>query len=153
MSEIGLSHLLATMMAVGGVPALDVRDHRLAHGAMLGLIYASDPGADAVLVRYHVRRNTQPDPLVGVRVSGVTQALWDAVRDGLLVVRESSRSAHLQVNPEVESALRTQLMQLPAPESSEIYRIATAWAAASTSRKNAAKETTSPSPMRRAKLA
>jgi hypothetical protein len=153
MSEIGLSYLLATMMAIGGVPALDVRDHRPAHGALVRLINASNPAADALLVRYQVRRNTRPDPLVGVRVFGVTEAIWDAVRDGLLVVRESGRSAHLQVNPEVESKLRTQFMQLPAPESSEIYRIATAWAASSTSRKNTAKATMSPSPIRRVNLA
>lgn len=141
------------MMAAGGVPVLDVRDHRLAHRAVLGLINASTPAADAVLRRYRVGRLTQPDPVVGIRVTGVTQAIWDAVRDRLLVVRESQRSAHLLVNPEVEPGLRTQLMQLPTGESSEIYRIATVWAAASTSRKNAAKAASSPSLMRRAKLA
>lgn len=153
MSEIGLSNLLATMMAVGEVPALDVRDHRLAHRAVLGLLDASTPAADAVVTRYHVRRLTQPDSLVGIRVAGVTQAIWDAVRDGLLVVHESQRSAHFLVNAEVEPDLRTQLMQLPVPESSEIYRIAEDWAAASMSRKKAARPATSPSLMRRAKLA
>ena len=106
-------------------------------------LYGANTGTRIGDDRYAFGSNTTP----------FSQAIWDAVRDGLLVVHESQRSAHFLVNAEVEPDLRTQLMQLPVPESSEIYRIAEDWAAASMSRKKAARPATSPSLMRRAKLA
>jgi hypothetical protein len=153
MSEIGLSHLLATMMAAGDVPALDARDHRLAHRAVVQIINSPTQAAGSILTRYGIHPHVSADPDVRKRVKGLTQAIWDATSEQLLLVREDGRTAEFYVNPSHRARLRRHLVRLPAAEAELIYRIGADWAASSTARKNIAVAATSPLPKRRASLA
>lgn len=121
------------MMAVGGVQRLEARDHRLAHAALRGLSQTAS-GAE-VLSKFEVPRTWRPDPEVGLRVPGVTGALWDAVTSGALEVVEDGPHAWFVLAANREAEARRLLSRLPAEQASEIYRVATDWAAASTSRK------------------
>ena len=152
MSKRGISNLLTTMMAVGVVERLDARDHRLAHAALRRLGQTVS-GAE-VLATFEVSRTWRPDPEVGLRVPGVTGALWDAVTSGALQVVEDGPRAGFVLAPSREAEARRLLSRLPAEQASEIYRVATDWAAASTSRKTGASTlTASASGTRRSKRA
>lgn len=95
MSVIGMSHLLATMLAAGGPSRLDVRDHRRLHEALAAL--ASEHRDD--LVGYALPPlDTVPDPEVGVRVRGVTRGLWDLCAAGVLVSSETCGHAEYVVD-------------------------------------------------------
>lgn len=151
MSERGVSELLTTIMVVGDVGGLDVRDHRLAHAALTRL-RGSEEGM-CVLQAFHVRLDWKPDPEVGLRVPGVTSALWHATNLGRLRVTTDEKQTRFVLSPsEVESA-RGRLTQLPSQLAEEIFRTATFWADSSTSRKNRANASRSAVGTRRAKLA
>lgn len=147
-----MSNLLTTMMAVGGVEWLDARDHRLAHAALTGLSETAS-GAE-VLASFDVPRIWRPDPEVGLRVPGVTGALWDAVTTGSLQVVEHGPRAGFVLAAGRQAEARQLLSRLPAEQASEVYRVATDWAAASTSRNTRARPSApSTSGTRRAKRA
>lgn len=151
MSEKGISNLLTTMMAVGGVDRLDVRDHRLAHSAMRRLRETAD--GRKVLSAFGISEDWTPDPEVGLRVPGLTTALWDAVRDGTLTVAEEHTSADFVLAAKKTASARRRLSRLPVGLANAIYRTGTAWAAASTDLKKPASATSSSVATRRAKRA
>lgn len=151
MSKRGISHLLTTMMAVGGVSCIDARDHRLAHDAIRRLRDSAD-GLEA-LSTFNVRLDWTPDPEVGLRVPGVTPALWAAVSAGRLTVTEGDHAATFDLTPKESTNARRQLSRLPAGIANAIYQTGTAWAAASTSRKSDARADTSSVDARRVSLA
>lgn len=153
MSEKGLSHLLATIMAAGNVPALDARDHRLAHEALRSLSSSEGPAARSALKRFGVEPVSVSDPEVGRRVPGVTVALWDAAQGGLLVAEEFGFVAEFRVNPARVAALRSALLGMPPEEARVLYRTGAAWAAASTARKKSVTPRSSVAVTRRVKLA
>ena len=123
------------MMAVGGVERLDARDHRLAHAALREL--GETASGTEVLEAFEVSRTWRPDPEVGLRVPGVTGALWDAVTSGALRVVEDGSQAGFVLAPNRRAEARRQLSHLPAAQASEIYRVATDWAVSSTARNTA----------------
>lgn len=151
MSERGISNLLTTIMAAGGVRRLDARDHRQAHAALRRLLESED--GRAVLSAFDVNMDWRPDPEVGIRVPGVTKALWEAVGDGGLVVDEDGVSAEFVLADHRTASLRRELSRLPAGFASAIHRTGTAWAADSTSRKNVARAALSPAATRRVRRA
>lgn len=146
MSKRGMSDLLTTMMAAGGVTRLDARDHRLAHDALRRLGETAD-GVSA-LNTFGVSRSWQPDAEVGSRVPGVTASLWDAVRDGRLQVHESDAGADFVLADNETASARRRLSRLPAGQATAIYLTGTDWASRSTARKNSARAATSSSSTR-----
>lgn len=139
------------MMAVGGIVGIDAREQRAAHVALRRLRDTED--GRSVLVAFNVEMDWSPDPEVGLRVPGVTGALWDAVKAGQLVVDyQDSTTAFVLATNETGRA-RRRLRELPAGMANAIYRTATDWAADSTSRKNVPSAAPSPARIRRAKLA
>lgn len=111
MSVIGMSRLLATMLAAGGPSRLDVHDHRRLHEtlAMLASEYRDD------LADYSLPSlETSPDPEVGVRVRGVTRGLWDLCAAGVLVSSEGCGQAeyvvdHIQLESQAASDLPVEI--------------------------------------------
>ena len=132
----GLSSLVTAIMAAGDVAMLDARDPRLAHRAVVDLDRTGTPGAKAVLRRFAVEIKAKPDPEVGLRVSGLTRATWDAVVQGSLApVEEGYRAWYILLECE-RTRLQHMIHQLPAGEAECLYRVGAAWALDSTDRKN-----------------
>jgi hypothetical protein len=138
MSVQGLSLLVASIMAVGDVAALDARDPRLAHRALVELDQADTPAARAVLSRFGVIVRAVPDPEVGLRVAGLTRATWDAVAAGTLTAHEDGPVAWFCMPRQERARLRRTVDRLPITERDCLYRVGAAWASASTARKYAA---------------
>lgn len=134
----GLSLLLASIMAAGSVPALDARDPRLGHRALVQLDRAGSSASMAVLARFRVTVRAKPDPDVGVRVRGMTRATWDAVASGVLEAHEDGPRAWFDMPDRQRKRLMRMVDRLPAAERDCIYRVGADWASASTSRKNRA---------------
>lgn len=135
---VGMSDLLAAMLAAGGPSCIDAREHRHLHAALVGL------GKDGLRGAAFPSLDGRPDPDVGLRVSGVTPALWDLVGAGLLRVLERPGGADLMVEGAALPSGRRVLMRLRPTEQAAIYRAAGYWAAASTQRKNPASAASSP---------
>lgn len=135
MSDWGLSHLLASIMAAGDVAVLPVCELRLAHAALVELNPDESPDAAAVLRQFDVRVRTTPDPAVGLRVAGLTRSLVDAIREGLLVAHEDGADAWYAMPQEQRHRLRMRLDRMDRNQSRLLYELGTAWARASTSRK------------------
>ncbi len=70
-----------------------------------------------------------PDPDVGVRASGVDQAVWDLRRQGVLAGRGQGRAARLCVDDHRLSSFRRELLGAEPEVASILYRSATRWAA------------------------
>lgn len=77
MSQDSLARALTAVMVTGGVVGVDLHDARDAHHALRSL-WASPAGRE-VCRHLAVIVATVPDPDVGLRVRGLTQALWAAV--------------------------------------------------------------------------
>jgi hypothetical protein len=128
MSPLGMSDLVAAMIAAGGPSCTDALDHRHLHAALVRL-------------GEHVSGSTlpplagSPDADVGLRVQGVTKALWSLVGAGLLRVQERPGGADLVVDPAEVSEARRVLMRLSEQDRRAVYGAADFWACASTSRK------------------
>lgn len=74
MSQLGMSDLVAAMIAAGGPSCTDARDHRHLHAALVRL---GEHGGSAL-----PPLAGRPDADVGLRVHGVTHALWSLVGSG-----------------------------------------------------------------------
>lgn len=135
MSVTGLSLLLASIMAAGDVPALDSRDPRLAHRALVRLDREGSSASRAVLARFGVAVRARPDPDVGLRVRGMTRATWDAVAAGLLTPHEDGPLAWFALEERERERLLRMVDRLPEAERACLYRVGADWASASTSRK------------------
>lgn len=77
MGQDSLARALAAVMVAGDVVRVDLHDTGDAHRALRGLW--GSPEGHAVCEHLAVTVATIPDPDVGLRVSGLTQALWSAV--------------------------------------------------------------------------
>ena len=138
MSVRGLSNLVVTIMAAGGVEALPAHDQRHLHRALTALDSDDDREIDRLWARFGGRRSSKPDPAVGRRIEGVTPALWEAVDQGLLsAVEYADGSGAYVLSRDVATAARQRLMHLPAAEAAAVHRAAVAWA--STDRKKRAR--------------
>lgn len=127
--------LLASIMAAGDVPALDARDPRLAHRALVRLDVEGSAGSRALLGRFGVTVGAKPDPDVGLRVRGMTRATWDAVAAGVLTPHEDGPGAWFSLSPRERARLLRMVDRLPEEERACVYRVGADWASASTSRK------------------
>lgn len=142
-----MSDLVAAMIAAGGPGCTDARDHRTLHAALvrLGEATAGSPSLPAM--------SRRPDPDVGLRVEGVTRAVWALVASGLLQVRERAGGATLVVACDALPEARRILMLLPDRDRTAIYAAADFWARSSTARKKSASAPTSPGAARLAREA
>jgi len=132
MSSLGMSDLVAAMVAAGGPSCTDAREHWQLHAALVGL------GERAVGSSALPPLAGSPDPDVGLRVEGVTRALWSLVGSGLFRVEERQGGADLIVQPDGLPAARRVLMRLGDADRDAVYLAANFWACASTARKNRA---------------
>jgi hypothetical protein len=153
MSLRGLSDLIVTIMAAGGVDALPARDHRRCHEALMMLADSDEPAAAAVWRRLGGLPSWRPDARVGRHVEGVTPALWELVNRGQMSAREFPDRAEYVLSARARTNARRDILRLPAAEAHLLYRVGAAWAAASTSRKNLARAEASPASTRRSSLA
>ena len=76
MGQDSLARTLTAVMVAGDVVGVDLHDAGDAHRALRGLW--GSPEGHAVCQHLAVTVATVPDPDVGLRVSGLTQALWSA---------------------------------------------------------------------------
>lgn len=154
MSIQGLSNLVTAIMAAGAIDALPARNHRSCHQALVRLLDDQSAAAAAIWGWAGGRPTTTRDSSVGTRVKGVTPALWVAVNEGRLVVREpDSEGARFELTHSARRSARRDLMRLPAEQTELIYGTAMAWARPSTSRKKAARAAGSLAGTRRVRLA
>jgi hypothetical protein len=136
MSKRGMTDLLLMMMAAGGVAALDVRDHRQAHEAIRRLRDRLDQVGLTALAEFGIGVDWTPDPEVGLRVPGVTVALWDAAKSGALTVDETATPVAFVLSSAAALRSRRQLSKTPPEIARAIYEAGATWANASTSRKS-----------------
>lgn len=153
MSVRGLSNLVVTIMAAGEVHALPARDQRRLHEALLRLNDDERPEARALLGRLGDPLSWRAHPSVGMRASGVTEAVWDAVAAGHLRATECGTDAWFELTDAGRQLGGRHLMALPAEQAQAVYETGAAWAAASTLRKKAASAIASSASTRRVKLA
>lgn len=140
MGNEGLALTLAAVMDVGGVVEVDLRDARDAHLAILTL--HRDPSGPAACERFHVTVLTTPDPDVGVRVRGLTQALWSAI--SLHYLEPVGDSSVLALTDAARSAARAVMDELPVDELAALRGAGHAWACRSTARNALASAFASP---------
>lgn len=153
MSVRGLSDLLVAIMAAGDVDALDAQDPRLAHRAVAAVAATDTDAARHVLARYGVSVQTIPDPDVGLRVSGLTDATWKAVARGLLEPHEAGQQAWYTMPAATRMRARREVMRLDLAEAGLLQRIGADWAASSTARNTRARPGRSVAPSRALNLA
>lgn len=133
MSVLGMSDLVASMVASADVSRIDVRDHSSLHAALVHIKEqrAADPS------RHLPDLEVRPDPEVGRRVDGVTKALWALVAAGVLRPVEEGARAWFVVEPERNAMGRRAVMRLDDSERLLLQEAAAIWATAlDTSRKN-----------------
>lgn len=131
------------MIAAGGPSCTDSRDHWPLHAALVSLGECSVGSSAFPLLA------AAPDPDVGLRVQGVTVALWTLIGAGLLRPVERPGGADLVVDEDALPKARRVLMRLSGPDRAAVYAAADLWARASTSRKNRASASASSGAARR----
>lgn len=139
MSMSGLSDLLIAIMAVGNVDSLDARDPRLAHRAIASVAQMDSDDASRLLTRFGVTVHARPDPDVGLRVSGLTGATWQAVSRGHLAPHEAGHAGWFTIEPSARTWARHEVSRFELGEADVLQRVGAAWASASTARKKRAK--------------
>jgi hypothetical protein len=102
MSKDGMARLVVAVMVSGGIHRLDLAQPRAAHAAVLaatvnrrGEFLAQRFDADPLSVT--------PDPQVGLRIVGMTQALWRAVALGLLCPTGDSTEVVVTADAQAEA--------------------------------------------------
>lgn len=140
----GLSHLLVAIMAAADVPALWVSELRLAHASVARLFQDDSASAQALLLTFGVFLSARPDPEVGLRIKGMTQAVSEAVREGVLEPHEDHHEAWFSMPQEQRRMLRAQVARMDHGQSRLLYEVGAAWARTSTSRKNRRTNRSSP---------
>lgn len=151
MSFRGLSDLIVTMMAAGGVSALPARNLQPLHRE-LAVLGGNDTAAAE---RLWTRVGGRPKVLSSERkVRGLPATLWSAVNSGAITASEYADGSGAYVLTDAQQvAGRRLLLSLPADEAELVYRTGAAWAASSTARKNRASAAESPRATRRSSLA
>lgn len=133
-----MSDLVAAMVAAGGPVRTDARAPRHLHAA---LVWLGEQQPSSAALPPLVGR---PDPDVGLRVQGVTAALWSLAGAGLFRVSERPGGADLLVDEDALPWARRVLMRLSSDDCEAVYAAADRWASASTARKNSARAVSSP---------
>lgn len=92
MTAAGVQELVVALMTVGGPRSISATDHRKLHESLVYLDSCSSGEGKSVPLRL------SPDPDVGIRVHGVTKALWSLVHEGVLSVSHIDYSPWFVVN-------------------------------------------------------
>ena len=142
MDKLRLAHLVVSAMVSGGVTTLDIRDGRDAHAALMHisrskdfLTSASALGVDIVGV---------PDPAVGMRVLGFTQAMWEAVAQSWLAAEYSDSIAILRVTEVARRKIVGDLAHYDETTVNLVRQAGEFWATSSTARNSCVSPTKSP---------
>lgn len=142
MSKDGLSRLTVSLMVSGGVTAVDAAQPADAHAAVLHAVGL--PGGEMLPHVFGTEVRAVPDPSVGLRVLGLTQALWEAVGRGWLEPRGVGGRALLVLSDAAARDLAANLSQLDSVQCSAVRQAGDAWAAVSTCLKSSVSTFASP---------
>ncbi|GLW30030.1 hypothetical protein Areg01_29700 [Actinoplanes regularis] len=135
MSKDGLARLVVSLMVVGGVAAVDASRPLHAHAALLGAVKA--PGGESLPPFFSIDEfRAVPDSGVGLRVVGLTQALWEAVGRGWLEPQGVGGRALFLLSDSAAQDLAGEIGRLNEAQSRALRQAGDAWARASTSLKN-----------------
>ena len=142
MSREGLTRMIVSLMVAGEVAAVDALAPAGAHAAVLLAIRL--PGGHTLPDVFDMEIRAVPDPSVGRRVLGLTQALWAAVGRGWLEPQADSGQALLALTDAAAQELAPPLSELDRAQRSALCQAGAAWAADSTCLKNSARALPSP---------
>ncbi len=130
MGQESLGRALTAVMVAGGVVGVDLHDQRDAHRALRAL-WESREGR-AACEHLAITVTTVPDPDVGLRVGGLTQALWSAVKKRYL--EPVGDSSFLAVSDPARAMARSLLSGLLEQERVAMTAAGQDWACRSTAR-------------------
>jgi hypothetical protein len=142
MNREGLTRLIMSLMVAGEVAAVDALAPACAHTAVLLAIRL--PGGHTLPDAFDMEIRALPDPSVGRRVLGLTQALWTAVGRGWLEPQAGSGQALLALTDAAAQEFLRPLCALDSAQRSALCQAGAAWAADSTCLKNSARPLLSP---------
>lgn len=145
MSRDGLTRLVVSLMVSGGVTTVDIRKPGNAHAAVLEA--ARLAGSKTLSRVFEVEVRAVPDPSVGLRVLGLTQALWRAVDRGWLEPRAQDGRALLALSATASQDIAAALSQLDTQAGTAVRQAGDAWATDSTSLKKDDSAALSPASM------
>lgn len=123
MAGVGLKTLIAALITEGGPEHLDARNHRRLHETLVQL--GRDLPSETLPALSGV-----PDPEVGLRVRGVTRALWDMHAAGALYMYELGSTAEYRVEFGKVRELAAGAQALPGWIREIIHRRAIDWSIA-----------------------
>src|SRR5690349_16071385 len=126
MDREGLSRLVMTIMAAGRVSELDLRDDRFVHAAVLRAV--RPPVGDCLAERFGTSVSAVPDAAVGMRVGGLTQALWEAVSHGWLSPLSEQGCFRFQLTDCAARTFAAEVADLPEQEQCTVRQAGEAWA-------------------------
>jgi hypothetical protein len=115
--------LIATMLCSGGPVRMDALNHRNLHRALCSFFVEFGHVADGEIV-------LRPDPEVGVRVPGVTRALWKLCELGVIKATDRRGSAEFTVQPQIATYVAEVSPPLPVDAHRKLQCVAKNWAAA-----------------------
>jgi hypothetical protein len=141
-SKDGLTRLVVSLMVAGEVAAVDARQPANAHAAVLFAVRL--PGGGTLPHVFGAEVRAVPDPSVGLRVLGLTEALWGAVGRGWLEPRGGNGQALLVLSDTASRDLAPDLCQLDGAQSRAVRQAGDAWASDSTCLKNSVSTFASP---------
>lgn len=130
MGKASLARALASVMSAGSVAGVDLSDAREAHRAVVALRDA--PAGHLLCERMRITVRVAPDPDVGLRVEGLTQALWSAVT--LRYLQPVDGSSILALTDLARETADSMLKELSGEEKSALTSVGHAWACRSTLR-------------------
>lgn len=115
--------LIATILCSGGPRWIDARDHRNLHRALRTFLVDCGPQVGRTGVAF------RPDPDVGLRVPGVTKALWELCARGLITATDEPGAARFFVQPEMANYVAQINSSLPDAVRTKLQCVAMNWAA------------------------
>lgn len=124
MVAVTVSDLITAMAVSGGPSRFHARNHRPLHEA---LVYLNDHAGENLLGGKPV-----PDPEVGLRVRGVTKALWDLCRTGFLSAEGVGQQTYFVVANRSDSRFCLGSMSINAHVARAIHLAADRWACSET---------------------
>jgi hypothetical protein len=142
MGKDGLARLVVSLMVSGGVAAVDAALPLAAHSAVLSAVEM--PGGDELSHVFGIEVRAVPDPSVGLRVLGLTQALWTAVGLGWLEPRGADGRALFVLSSAAARDFGICLRRLDEVQGRAVRQAGAAWAADSTALKNSVSPFVSP---------
>lgn len=134
MDQTSLARTLTAVMVAGDVMGVDLRDAGNAHRA-LRYLWGS-PDGQAACQHLAVSVTTVPDPDVGLRVRGLTQALWLAA--SMRYLKPVDDTSFLAVSDTARDMTESMLRGLSENERAAVAAAGQAWAFRSTVRKTLA---------------